>query len=254
MNATRTLTALAFAGAMSFASHAELITTDTQVRDYQGAAGNTSLEAGIDPFTFDLFDASLGTLTGVHIWYGMEINNGLIGADNLTNKRATGSGTLGGAITLSSELNFLKSNYTPIFNKLNVTQGVTFDLAADPTMSTGGTGPDVQSFNGGYFSNNSGWLDVNTNLLDQFYNTSADTFTIDFDTDSIVKVNVSGAQGFFRVVDADISVQMYYTYDAPEAPEPVPPVADVSAPLIGSACAAIFGFALYRRKKAKNTR
>ena len=121
-------------------------------------------------------------------------------------------------------------------------------------MSTGGTGPDVQSFNGGYFSNNSGWLDVNTNLLDQFYNTSADTFTIDFDTDSIVKVNVSGAQGFFRVVDADISVQMYYTYDAPEAPEPVPPVADVSAPLIGSACAAIFGFALYRRKKAKNAR
>jgi len=36
MNTTRILTALAFTSALSFTSHAELITTDTQIRDYQG--------------------------------------------------------------------------------------------------------------------------------------------------------------------------------------------------------------------------
>lgn len=77
-------------------------------------------------------------------------------------------------------------------------------------------------------------------------------FIIDFDIDFIVKVNVLGVQGFFCVVDVDISVQMYYMYDVFEVLELVLLVVDVSVLFIGSVCVVIFGFVLYCCKKVKN--
>ena len=89
--------------AASATAYADLV-TPTQTETFTGVAGNDSTKEGVSPFVFDKFDESLGTLTGVFVQYSLDIANGLIGADNLTNEEVEGTGDLGGDVILSSDL------------------------------------------------------------------------------------------------------------------------------------------------------
>lgn len=234
--------------AMSAMASAEL-TTPTQSAYFSGTAGNTSLQEGLDPFTFDKFDSSLGTLTGVFVRYDFTIDNGLIGADNMTNEEVSGTGELGGSLTLTSELGFVNSTYNPVFEKMDLLQTAAFTLAADPTQSVGGNGPDVATLYGVQMYSDSGWVSLGSGTFNPFVGTAGDTFDVDFDTDSSVVVNVPGAQGFFQAVDTSISMELYYTYEAPAVNEP--PASAVSVPA-GLAAAGMFlmgAGALRRRSK-----
>lgn len=212
---------------LSSVAHAEIINTPTQNQLFFGTAGNKSTEPGVDPFSFSKFDTSLGSLNDVFVRYSMTIDNGLLGADNLTNDAVVGTGTLGGSVLLKPEFGFLKDDFSPIFEKISLSQTETLNLAADPTMSLGGSGPDVDSFNGGFLEKNVGWLTVNKVLLSNFLaSPTNDSFTIDIDTSSVVKVDAGGSQGFFQAVDVGVNMDLYYSYDkAPEAD-----VSDVTSP------------------------
>jgi hypothetical protein len=233
--------------AASATAYADLV-TPTQTETFTGVAGNDSTKEGVSPFVFDKFDESLGTLTGVFVQYSLDIANGLIGADNLTNEEVEGTGDLGGDVILSSDLAmFRDGTFTSIFEKLELLQSTTFTLAADPTLSVGGIeGEDVQSFEGSDFSANSGLISLNSDFLSQFAG-AGETFTVDFDSGSTTIVDVSGAQGFFQAVDMIVNMDVYYSYE--EFAEPVESN-DVPAPLGFAALGLALAGLGAKRKKA----
>ena len=235
---------------MTATSFAE-ITTSTQSQSFTGEGGADSSLENVSPLVFDMFDSSLGTLTGAFISYSMGVNGGLIGADNMTNDETSGTGSLGAEMILQemSGMNFFKDGtYDSAFEKLTRVENTTFTLAADPTMSVGGSGDDIQQFNGtsGVVSSN-GFIALNTNLLSQFMGSAGDTFTVDFDTTSVTSVSVAGAQGFFQPVTLDIAMNLYYTYEeVAEEPE----ASDAPAPIGFAALGlALAGFGIRRKTK-----
>jgi hypothetical protein len=231
---------------MSTAASADLI-TPTQTETFTGVAGNDSTKEGVNPFTFDKFDESLGTLTGVYVEYSLDIANGLIGADNLTNEEVQGTGDLGGDVILSSNIAmFRDGTFTSIFDKLELLQTTTFTLAADPTLSVGGTeGEDIQSFYGSDFSATSGLISLNSDFLSQFVGTG-ETFDVDFDSGSTTIVDVSGAQGFFQAVDMIVSMDVYYTYEELEEPASA---TEVPVPFAFGALGLAFAGLGFKRRK-----
>jgi hypothetical protein len=228
--------------------------TNTQTATFTGVAGNDSSEPGLSPFQFEKFDSSLGNLTGVYVRYDFSIDNGMIGADNLTNEQKGGTAYLGGSLLLDSPGQlFLDSNYATIFDKLDLTQQVSFILEPDPSMSVGGSGPDTFTYNGSALDDGLAWTALGTDqfILDSFLGNAGETFDVSYDTDSDTRVDVPGTQGFFQAVDASISMDLYYAY------EEFPPTtgtgetsADVSVPAgIAAAGMALFGLAGVRRRK-----
>lgn len=225
--------------------------TNTQMKEFGGAAGNTTSEVGVDPFIFNKFDETLGTLLNVFFKASFQISGGLIGADNMTNSEVSGTGLLGAKLSLTGSEPLLNDSYTALFQPLSLVQSTTFNLAADPTLSTGGTGPDIQQFNGTTLDQQTNWLASNTNFL-SYYTGSGQTFSIDFDTDSTVVINASGAQGFFQVPNVYLKVEMYYEYETAPLSVESPPT-DVNAP----AGLAVFGasmlfFGAARRRQKNN--
>ncbi len=228
-------------------ANAELY-TPTQSEAFAGTAGNKSSEPGVDPFVFSKFDTALGNLTGVYVRYDFTILNGLIGADNMTNDEAAGSGVLGAAATFTASVPFLDYTTTqPVLTNVDLTQTADFTLAADPTMSVGGSGPDVATMYGQTMTQDSGWVRLTDFFLGDFEG-AGDTFTINFDTFSNLNVEVAGAQGFFQVVDTEINFDVYYAYEEIVEP-PVEPPSDVSAPLTALAGLSLLGLAGLRRKR-----
>lgn len=243
----KTILGLVFAG-MSAVASAEL-TTNVQNQTFSGEGGADSSVAGVLPLEFEKFDETLGTLTGAYISYSLDVAGGVIGADNLTNTEANGTGSLGAEALLLEEsgMNFFKEGtFDSVFEKLSRVENTTFTLAADPTMSVGGSGPDVQQFNGTTGTVDSGgFISLNKSLLDQFLG-AGETFTVDFDTTSVTTVSVTGAQGFFQPVNLIVGMDLYYTYEA--APTPGP--ADAPAPMGFAALGlALAGFGLRRKQK-----
>lgn len=241
---------LVFATALltSFSSMAGLIkTTAVQSDSYTGTAGDTSLQPGVDPFVFSKFDSSLGTLTNIFVTYSISIDNGYIGADNKTNNAVSGSAELGGQVLFSSDLGFINSSFVSLFQPpLKVTQTVTIELAADLNQTTGGTGPDVQQYNGGPLSDSRNSLQVNSVAFGTFIGSATDTFDVDFETISLNNVSVGGAQGFFEAVDVTVAFEMYYEYEEADEPD----VPSVPAPGIFSVGLLCLG-ALYGRRYIK---
>jgi hypothetical protein len=233
---------------MAFTANAGYIYTDTQTNSFSGTAGSTSERDGVEPFVFDYFDSTLGDLLNVYVSYDLLIDGGLVGADNLTNKEVSGSLTLGGAVLMSSALPFLTDSFANIFNKLELTQSDTFTVAADPTLSVGGNGPDTYRLLGEEISGTSGLLSLNTNLLNFFTGNSGDTYTVDFDTDSVIVVDAPSTRGFFQAVDTTIEMNIVYEYenDIPPANNEVSVPAPASAFLFGLGLA---GLAATRKKK-----
>jgi hypothetical protein len=230
----------------SIGAQAELVTA-TQTQQFAGTGGSDSTAPGFDPFTFDKFDSSLGTLTGVFVSYDFSIDGGLIGADNLTNEVVFGSGELGASLLLQSSLPFVDGALNTIFTKVDLSQFAGFTLAADPTASVGGSGPDIATLIGDSLSFNSGLFSLSAFVFNSFVGNSGDTYTVDYDTGSTTLVSVPGAQGFFQSVNAAAELSIYYSY---EEPVPEPPVGDVSVPLgAGFAGLAMLGLAGFRRRK-----
>jgi hypothetical protein len=245
------VTAIA-ASMITWGVQADILTTDPQSNNWMGTAGNTSLAAGIDPFAFYKFDSSLGNLTNVFVQYDLTINNGLLGADNLGNTPVTGIGVLGGKISLTSDVSFLTPDFQNVFSPLEVTQNFTFNLDADPTYSVGGTGQDIQSFTGNELFASSGFETLNPFVFDQFMGGPNDAFNVDFDTDSVVIIEMQNAQGFFQAVDTEINVSIYYEYDDTATP---PGPLDVNGPvsiiLATGGLLAFFAGLTYRNRKAQ---
>lgn len=245
----KTLLAVVLAG-MTATSFAEM-TTSVQSDSFSGEGGADSSLVGVSPLEFDMFDSSLGTLTGAYISYSLGVNGGLIGADNMSNEETSGTGSLGAEMLLQemSGMNFFKEGtYDSVFEKLTRVENTTFNLAADPTMSVGGEGDDIQQFNGtsGIVDSN-GFISLNTSLLSQFIGNAGDTFTVDFDTTSVTTVSVSGAQGFFQPVNLDVTMNLYYTYDKVAE---TGNASDAPAPLGFAALGlALAGFGMRRKKK-----
>jgi hypothetical protein len=225
----------------SFSSMASMITT-TQTQAFSGTAGNESDGNSPDDFTFEKFNSLLGTLDNVFIKYSLATDNGFIGADNLTNVAVDGTGELGAKldlISLENTLGFiLPGGFTNAFSTLDLTQTTLFNLAADPSQSTGlggGTGStpggipntgnsdDLSVFNGISIDTTSGFFNLNSIAIANFSGNSGDTFKIRFDTTSVVGVDVGSSVGTFQAVDVNISMDMYYEYTAAPAiavPEP----------------------------------
>jgi hypothetical protein len=244
-----TVKKIAILGALAFASlsvQADLVTA-TQTQQFAGTGGSDSTAPGFNPFTYDKFDSSLGTLTGVFVSYNFSIDGGLIGADNLTNEVVSGTGELGASLLLQSSLPFVDGAFNTIFTKVDLSQYAAFTLAADPLATVGGTGPDVATLSGDAFNFNSGLFSLSAFVFNSFVGNAGDTYTVDYDTGSTTLVNVPGAQGFFQSVDAAAELSIYYSY---VEPVPEPPVADVSVPLgAGFAGLVMLGLAGFRRKK-----
>ncbi len=235
---------------LSSTAFASAVLTPTQENSFSGTAGNTSFEAGISPFSFYKFDSTLGNLSNVFVWYNLTIDQGLLGADNLTNDAATGVGYLGGRITLSSDLAFIDNSYQSIFNSIETTQQFNFDLAADPSYSLGGNAPDVQSFVGSEFSTHSGVFALSPLIFSQFEGGASEQFDVDFRSYSVVDVQVENAQGFFQAVDATISMGLQYEYfNNAEVGSTV----DVNTPLFGGV-GLLIAAALLSGKRRKATR
>jgi hypothetical protein len=225
----------------SFSSMASMITT-TQTQAFSGTAGNESDGNSPDDFTFEKFNSLLGTLDNVFIKYSLATDNGFIGADNLTNVAVDGTGELGAKldlISLDNTLGFiLPGGFTNAFSTLDLTQTTLFNLAADPSQSTGlggGTGStpggipntgnsdDLSVFNGISIDTTSGFFNLNSAVITGFSGNLGDTFEIQFDTTSVVEVNVGSSLGTFQAVDANISMDLYYEYTAAPSlavPEP----------------------------------
>jgi hypothetical protein len=249
------ITAIA-ASMMTWGVQADILTTDPQSNNWMGTAGNTSLAAGIDPFAFYKFDSSLGNLTNVFVQYDLTINNGLLGADNLGNTPVTGIGVLGGKISLTSDVSFLTPDFQNVFSPLEVTQNFTFNLDADPTYSIGGTGQDIQSFTGNELFASSGFKTLNPFVFNQFMGGANDTFNVDFDTDSVVIIEMQNAQGFFQAVNTEINMSIYYEYDGVATPPDGP--LDVNGPvgilLTTGGLLAFFAGLTYRNRKAQKNK
>jgi hypothetical protein len=233
--------------AMSMSANASLFTQE-QVQTYSGVAGNTSAEAGLDPFSFAKFDASLGDLQNVFVQLTFTIDGGLIGADNMTNEEVTGSGYLGGASTLSSnDAQFFaweNGNLRSVFMKQELVQNATFTLAADPEMTTGGNGPDVATHYGSPYSTTESF--VLADFVNSDFVGAGESILVDYDTDSLVQVEVAGAQGFFQAVDSVMEMRMYYEYTEHAQPE----INSVSSPVALAALGlGLMGFGAARRKK-----
>lgn len=233
--------------ALSMSASAELLTTEVITNTFTGTAGNASTQNGIEPFTFAKFDPSLGTLTNVFFKSTFIIDNGLIGADNMTNKAVSGTGHLGGQLGyLNATVAMTGGDFQPLFGTQELLQNTTFNLEADPTLSTGGNGPDTATMTGGYMSDATDWLAVHNLVLDQYVSDGGDTsFTVDFDTNSSVMVDVAGAQGTFQAVDATVKLELYYQYES------FPEINDVPAPAgLALAGLALMGFGAARRRRA----
>ena len=223
--------------------------TGVQSHNYSGSAGNNSASVSIDPFTFDYFDISLGTLTGVFVSYNIEISGGFIGADNQTNKEVQGTMRLGGGAFFDADMPFLDANFNDIFNTVSGEKQESFTLAADPTLSVGGNGPDTYVMNGDRFSGGVSNVQVNTALNNNFIDSGS--FDIDFSSYSILEVNAPGARGFFESPDLNIEMSLYYTYQ-PDAviDDPSDATTDVSSPAtLGAAGLLMMMAGAFRRKK-----
>ncbi|MEG3765034.1 choice-of-anchor E domain-containing protein [Alteromonas sp. 14N.309.X.WAT.G.H12] len=244
----KTLLGLMIAAASATAS-AEL-TTEVQHQEFSGEAGQDSSDADILPLEFEMFDESLGILTGVYISYTLDVSGGLIGADNLTDEDTSGTGSLGVEVLFSemSGMNFFEEGtLDDVFTKLSRIETTTFSLEADPTMSVDGSGADVQQYDGTAGTVDSdGYIALNTDYLEQFIGTD-ETFTVDFDTSSITSVDVTGAQGFFQPVNMILGVDLYYTYEEVSVVEET---SSVPAPLSFAALGLVMTGLGARRKAA----
>jgi hypothetical protein len=221
------------------------LSTPTQNFSFVGSADSSSLEPGGAPFLFNKFDGSLGDLTGVFVLYDFAIMNGLLGADNKTNAQVSGSGDLGAAVALTSNVQFLNNDLSGLFNRVSLLHSFEFTLAADPTLSIGGDGPDTSTMLGATLFRDSGWKRASNINYASFYGGPGEKITINFDMDPTAIVRVVGAQGFFQSVDTELNMSMYYTYSAPLV---VQPPTNVPAP-IGMAIMglAMIGFGARKR-------
>jgi len=233
-------------------AHAALV-TEVQQNTFTGPAGNSSgAGGGAASFAFNYFDSALGTLTGVHIRYKVDVTGGYLRADNMTNQSINGNATLGAMVSLDI------SKVSEFLNLQNIelTQQASFVLAADPSMTTGGFGSDVFQMYGSNLTQTKGWLNYTNNfLIDPFYdvNGSGGTFDVDFATYSLITLNAAGAQGVFEPASVKLTMELYYSYDAavvePEpTPEPTPGPAPVPAPLAGMFGLGLLGLGLAKRK------
>lgn len=230
-------------------AQAALMETEVQKFTFSGPSGVTSTEPGVNPFVFNKFDDTLGALNNVFFRAFFQISGGLIGADNMSNDVVTGSGELGARLSLTSSIPLLNPSFSPIFTPIEVSQLAQFTLAADPTLSVGGNGPDVATLYGATLSDSKGWTPSASFLLGNFIG-QGQTFTIDYRADSLINVSVPGAQGFFQVPNVYIEVEMYYQYIAPTIV--TPPPQDVNAPFgLAIAGLSLMGLGAARRKKAE---
>lgn len=241
MNTKKTLLAFALLTISSIAS-AELF-TPTQTETFAGPAGSNSVDVGVDPFTFQKFDSSLGTLTGIIVNYSFSIDNGLIGADNLSNAIVYGTGELGASLSFSSSLPFIDTGFATVFTQLDLGALADFTLAADPLMTTGGNGPDVAQLTGGYHEALSGPHSISPIVFNGFIGNAGDTYDVNFNVGSITLVSVPGAQGYFQTVDSFVSLDITYQYESN-----TPVTSDVNLPLSAAAGLLMLGFGAVRRR------
>ena len=231
------------------ASQADVVQDQPQSASFSGAAGNDSTEPGVAPFVFAKFDEALGKLTNVFFRTTFTLSGGLIGADNMTNDATSGYGDLGAKLFLSGSEPLLNGSYASLFSPIELTQRTTFTLAADPTLSTGGNGPDVMTYYGTTLQEQTSWRSISTTFLSN-YTGAGQTFNINFDTDSSILVSVPGAQGFFQVPNVYLNVEVYYEYE-PTTVQP-PPSADVNSPVLAMLSGlSLIGLGLSRRRQKK---
>ena len=224
------------------AAHASF-TTPTQSFSFSGSAGNTSAQASVDPFTFSMFDSNLGDLTGVFISYSATVSGGVLGVDNQTNSEVSGDMELGGGIRFSSPFPLFDAAYQPVFDEVQGSKIANFTLAADPTLSVGGNGPDTLEITGDTYTDGRTDVSVSDILFGNFEQAGGGVFDIDFSTFSINNINAPGAFGYFDSADVDLSMSLYYTYE-----EPV--TTAVSAPFgLALGGLALIGAAGIRRRK-----
>lgn len=241
-----TLLATLTLSAFAFSAQAALV-HDTQTQTYAGTAGNTSAQAGVGPLMFNLFDLSKGVLQGVYLSYGVTISGGVSGADNQTNQVVNGTMELGGSAQFESTRRFFSNTFQSLFSPVSGSKVVNFSLAADPTLSVGGNGPDVFSMTGSTFTGGLAATQVNSLFHSDF--TGLGQFAVDFRTFSILQINAPGSRGFFDAPNVNLSMSLTYVYEAPDVVEPPPP-ADVSSPFAPlSAGLALLGLAGLRRKR-----
>lgn len=221
------------------------LSTATQVQSFSGAAGSSSSQASVDPFTFDLFDSTLGDLTGVFLSYDVVISGGMLGADNQTNEEVSGTMELGGGVNFEGQFPLFDTAYNPVFNQVDGSKLANFTLAADPTQSVGGNGPDTVEILGDTFTGGAENVSISDLLFDNFSQAGGGSFFIDFTSFSTTLINAPGAYGYFDSPDLDMSVSLYYTYE-----EPAPVEAnDVSAPFgLALGGLALMGLARLRRR------
>jgi hypothetical protein len=227
--------------------------TSTQTQQFQGIAGKDSGNDGVLPFSFLKFDSSLGNLTGVFFRSVINVNGGLIGADNTTNEQVNGSGYIGASVQIGDTTNdgvqLLDGSFKPIFGPQSFIKDANFTLYGDPTLSVGGNGSDVFVMNGTSHVYDSGFLSVSSVFFNQYL--GSDYFNIGFDTTSEVSVSALGAQNTFKTANVDLGLELYYQYeDFPEPEIEEPPVSNVPTPFgIASLGLGLLGFGAARRKK-----
>lgn len=214
-----TTVAMLIAGVFAGSANAALMTTSVQTQTYSGPAGNTSGISGVQPFTFAKFDPSLGTLIRVVSQLTFEISGGLLSVDNITNKVVSGNGSLGASVEVTGPTFFISDAFQPMFSGFDLSQMASFTLAADPTLSVGGSGPDVANLFGGTFSMSSGWLNVASFLHSSFMGSG--NFDVNFDTNSDISLNVVGARGTFEAVNTNLTMNFFYEYESATPPAPV---------------------------------
>lgn len=231
----------------AFGAQAEL-QTNVQTHSFSGSVGNTSTSPNIDPFAFDYFDDTLGTLTGAFVSYNVSILGGFIGADNQTNQEVNGTMRIGGGVFLESDLPFWDTSFNAIFDTASTELTESFTLAADPTLSIGGNGPDVYTLNGNNHIDGKGYTGVNANMLSNFI--GAGTFDVDFRSYAILEVNAPGARGFFDSPDLNVSMSMYYTYEAPVGTGGSGEPNDVASPFsVGALGMVMMALGAWRRRQ-----
>ncbi|NVK55427.1 MAG: choice-of-anchor E domain-containing protein [Alteromonadaceae bacterium] len=240
----------------SFSSTAALTTIQTET--YAGTAGNVSDGSVIQPFIFEKFDSALGTLTDVIFSYTFSINNdndtetGYITVDNKTNAEQTGEATLGASLTFSSTDIDGFAQYTLFYadgTPKSLSDVFDFTVAADPTLSTGGNGPDRVTFFG---TPDSKTFTPNTSgILNEFIGNSSDTLTFNFVTTSVGAVSVGGAEVSTTAVDMALAMNIQYEYTPFAEPTDTP----IPAPGAFALCllaVSVFAGRSYVQKQAAN--
>jgi len=164
--------------------------------------------------TFDKFDASLGTLTGVEISLMLTIDGGFLAVDN----DGIGPAIADVEFGASGELSSTDVTLFPV-PSVTTSNMTTFNLDADD-----GDGSGVQN-TGGDFGVLNGVLTVNsstTNINPVFFGDyigAGDTFDTLADIDQIIDFGgVSGIAGEFGPQTADLKVTVVYTYIPIPAP------------------------------------